>query len=56
MLATEFIRLPIQFLGWRPPDVPRWGQGLKDFLRKYHRRSIVIIGPLQEIPTSPRPV
>jgi choline dehydrogenase-like flavoprotein len=51
MLATEFIRLPIHFLGWRPPDVPRWGQGLKDFLRTYHRRSIVIIGPLQEIPT-----
>jgi hypothetical protein len=34
MLATEVIRLPIQFLGWRPPDVPRWGQGLKNFLRK----------------------
>ena len=50
MLATEFIRLPYQFLSWRPGDVPRWGPAFKEFVRRYFRRSIVVIGPTQEIP------
>jgi choline dehydrogenase-like flavoprotein len=51
MLANEFIRLPIQFVtGVRPPDVPRWGQAHKDFVRQFYRRSIAVQGPTQEMP------
>jgi choline dehydrogenase-like flavoprotein len=50
MLANEFIRLPIQFVGSHPPEVPRWGKGHKDFMRRYYRRNITVIGPTQEIP------
>jgi choline dehydrogenase-like flavoprotein len=50
MLANEFIRLPIQFVNNHPPDVPRWGREHKDFMRRYYRRNITIIGPTQEIP------
>lgn len=50
MLANEFIRLPYQFINIRPPGVPRWGQAHKDFMQKWFRRSIVVMGPSQEIP------
>jgi choline dehydrogenase-like flavoprotein len=50
MLANEFIRLPIQFVGFAPPGTPRWGQEHKDFMRRYYRRHIVVVGPTQEIP------
>jgi choline dehydrogenase-like flavoprotein len=50
MLANEFIRLPIQFLGVRPPNVKRWGQEHKDYMRRYYRRSVMVQGPTQEIP------
>ena len=50
MLANEFIRLPIQFAGWAPPGTPRWGQAHKDFMRRYYRRHITVVGPTQEIP------
>jgi choline dehydrogenase-like flavoprotein len=50
MLANEFIRLPVQFLGMRPPWVPRWGLGHKEFMRDYYRRTISVKGPTQEMP------
>ena len=30
MLANEFIRLPIQFLGQVPNFVPKWGKAVKE--------------------------
>jgi choline dehydrogenase-like flavoprotein len=50
MLANEFIRLPFQFLGSRPPDVPRWGLAHKEFMRRAYTRTIAVHGPTQEIP------
>ncbi len=50
MLANEFIRLPYMFAGVRPPGEPRWGKAHKDFQRGYFKRSLRIVGPIQEIP------
>jgi choline dehydrogenase-like flavoprotein len=50
MLANEFIRLPYQFAGWREPGVPRWGRAHKQFMRQWYRRSIGVMGPVQEMP------
>jgi choline dehydrogenase-like flavoprotein len=50
MLANEFIRLPIQFTGMTPPDTPRWGGAHKDYMRQFYRRSIAVMGPVQEMP------
>jgi choline dehydrogenase-like flavoprotein len=50
MLANEFIRLPYQFVGIRPPGSPRWGLTHKDFMRKWFRRHIEVQGPVQEMP------
>ena len=33
-LCNEFVRLPYQFVGMRAPDVPRWGQAYKDWMRQ----------------------
>ena len=50
LLCNEFIRLPIHFSGMTPPGMPRWGQTHKDYMRKYYKRSIMIMGPVQELP------
>ena len=47
MLANEFIRLPYQFVGMMPPEVPKWGQAHKDFMRNFYRRAIAVQGPTQ---------
>ncbi|MGA2649042.1 MAG: GMC family oxidoreductase [Terracidiphilus sp.] len=52
MLANEFIRLPIHTIDRLPPNTPRWGLAHKQAMREWHRRSIVIIGPTQQIPSS----
>jgi choline dehydrogenase-like flavoprotein len=52
MLANEFIRLPIHMIDRLPPDTPRWGLGHKQAMRDWHKRSIVIMGPTQQIPTA----
>jgi choline dehydrogenase-like flavoprotein len=49
-LCNEFIRLPYQFVGSRPPEVPRWGQAYKDWIRQAYRRTISVMGPTQEMP------
>ena len=46
MLANEFIRLPYQFTGMRPPRVPRWGKAHKDYMRDAFRRTIAVMGPV----------
>ena len=51
MLANEFIRLPTQFAGMQPPGTPSWDKGHKDFMRRYYRRHIVVVGPTQDLPT-----
>ncbi len=50
MLANEFIRLPIQFLGYLPPGTPRWGKAHKEAMRKGYRHVICVQGPTQEMP------
>ena len=50
MLANEFIRLPYQFMSQVPPWVPRWGKEHKEFVRQAYRRTIAIMGPVQEMP------
>jgi choline dehydrogenase-like flavoprotein len=50
VLCNEFIRLPYQFSMVRPPGAPRWGKAHKDFQRQYFKRSIVLAGPVQEMP------
>jgi choline dehydrogenase-like flavoprotein len=50
MLANEFIRLPYQFLGQVPPWIAGWGKEHKDFVRSAYRKTIVVMGPVQEMP------
>lgn len=50
MLCNEFIRLPIQFIGVRPPNAARWGKAHKDFMRSFYRRTIAVQGPTQDMP------
>jgi choline dehydrogenase-like flavoprotein len=50
MLANEFIRLPIEFVGRIPPGTRSWGREHKDFMRRAFKRSIIVMGPVQEMP------
>jgi choline dehydrogenase-like flavoprotein len=50
MLANEFIRLPYQFLGQVPPWISGWGKEHKDFVRTAFKKTIVVMGPVQEMP------
>ncbi len=50
LLCNEFIRLPIHFAGMAPPSAPRWGAAHKEFVRTYYKRSIIVMGPVQEMP------
>jgi len=52
LLANEFIRLPIHMIDRMPPGTPGWGIGHKQAMRAWHRRSIVVMGPTQQIPTA----
>ena len=52
MLANEFIRLPIHMVDRLPPGTPRWGLAHKQAMRHWHKRSIIIMGPTQQIPTA----
>lgn len=52
MLADEFVLLPIIFAKRMvPPDVPRWGQLHKDYMREAYRRLLHVTGPVHEIPS-----
>lgn len=50
MLANEFIRLPYQFMGLVPPWISGWGPEHKEFVRTAYKRTIVLMGPVQEMP------
>ncbi|HWJ46306.1 MAG TPA: GMC family oxidoreductase, partial [Candidatus Udaeobacter sp.] len=50
LLANEFIRLPYQFASHTGNGIPRWGAAHKDYMRRYYRRSIGVMGPMQEMP------
>jgi choline dehydrogenase-like flavoprotein len=50
LLANEFIRLPYLFTNLRPPGAARWGKAHKDFQRRFYKRHIVVMGPVQEMP------
>ncbi len=50
MLANEFIRLPIHMINRLPPNTPAWGAGHKQAMREFYKRTIVIVGPTQQIP------
>jgi choline dehydrogenase-like flavoprotein len=52
MLANEFIRLPIHMIDRLPPNTPRWGIANKQAMRQWHKRSVVIMGPTQQIPSA----
>jgi choline dehydrogenase-like flavoprotein len=52
MLANEFTRLPYQMTDRLPPGTPTWGLAHKQAMRQWHKRSIVIMGPTQQIPTA----
>ncbi len=52
MLADDFIRLPIIFWkGGFPPDVPKWGNQAKQYMRDNYNRNIKVAGPIQDIPS-----
>ncbi len=50
VLCNEFIRLPIHFTNMIPPDTPRWGAAHKEYMRKFYKRSVIVMGPIQEMP------
>lgn len=50
ILANEFTRLPYYFTAIRPPGSPTWGKAHKEFQRKYFRRNVQVVGPIQEMP------
>ena len=52
MMSDDFITMPIMFAkGFRPPDVPAWGQAHKDWMKKYSR-FVQVGGPIHEIPSA----
>lgn len=51
MLADDFVQPPIIF--WKnvlPPELPRWGQAAKDFMRQNFHHVLRVAGPIHEIP------
>lgn len=51
MLADDFVMPPIIFWDQAlPPELPRWGQAAKAFMRDNYRHMTQVKGPVQEIP------
>ncbi|HEX5323529.1 MAG TPA: GMC family oxidoreductase [Capsulimonadaceae bacterium] len=51
MLADEFVKQPLLFWSWGlAPDVPRWGEENKRWMRENFTRVLQVQGPVQEIP------
>ncbi|MGC9998930.1 MAG: GMC family oxidoreductase, partial [Bryobacteraceae bacterium] len=50
MLAHEFVMLPVWLFDYLPPDIPSWGRAHKEAMQRYHHRTIVVTGPVQEMP------
>lgn len=50
LLANEFLKTPYQFARLSGAGVPRWGAPHKEFMRRYFRRNMTVMGPMQEMP------
>ncbi len=50
MLCNEFIPLPYLYTNLRPPGAPRWGLAHKEFQRRNYKRTLCVMGPVQEMP------
>jgi choline dehydrogenase-like flavoprotein len=51
MLANEFIRLPYLFSrNAIPPGAPKWGLEHKQHMRHAYKRTVGVMGPIQEMP------
>ncbi len=50
MLGNEFVPLPIHFWSAFAPSGPRWGAAAKRAFADAYRRTLVVMGPIQEIP------
>jgi choline dehydrogenase-like flavoprotein len=50
MLGNEFVPLPIHFWNAFAPSGPRWGAAGKRAFAEAYRRTLVVMGPIQEIP------
>jgi choline dehydrogenase-like flavoprotein len=51
LLANEFLKTPLKFWGEAPPDQPRWGIGMKQYMRHAFTRAEHIQGPIQDTPS-----
>lgn len=51
LLANEFLKTPLKFWSEAPPDQPRWGIGMKQYMRNGFTRSEHIQGPIQDTPS-----
>ena len=52
MLGNEFVPLPIHFWTAFAPAGPRWGAAGKRAFAHSYRHSLVVMGPIQEIPNA----
>ncbi len=50
LLANEFLKSPYQFTSLTGDGIPRWGKEHKDFMRRYFKRNMTVMGPMQEMP------
>lgn len=50
MIANDFTRPPYDFTRRRPPGAPRWGLAHKAFQRENYKRTVLVTGPIQQMP------
>lgn len=50
LIANDFIRPPYAFANRRPPGAPRWGLAHKAFQRANYKRTVLLTGPIQQMP------
>jgi len=52
MLADDFVLLPVIYAKRAlPPHAPTWGDEWKNFVRDNYRRTLQVMGPIQDIPS-----
>jgi choline dehydrogenase-like flavoprotein len=50
LIANDFTRPPYAFANRRPPGAARWGLAHKAFQRDAYKRTVLVTGPIQQIP------
>jgi choline dehydrogenase-like flavoprotein len=50
LIANDFIRPPYAFANRRPPGSPRWGLAHKAYQRFNYKRTVLVTGPIQQMP------